>query len=274
MKKKRLIPVLLLKNGFLVQSRQFTRFQNLGNPITSVKRLSEWAADELIYLDITRDDAYDMHRDDLGHPNRDNILDIMSDFSMECHMPVVVGGKIRTLDDIRVRLRNGADKVAINTQAFDDPGFISASAAEFGSQCIVVSIDAKLTDGRYEVMIECGKRATGKNPVEWAEEAARRGAGEIFLNSINRDGSGKGYDIELIASVADAVKIPVIACGGAGSWDDMAEVLEKTSADGIAAANIFQHKDQSVYLAKKYLFERRYNLRSPNLLLQKEEMCI
>ena len=133
MKKTRVIPVLLLRNGWLVQSKQFCRYQNLGNPISAVRRLSEWAADELMYLDITRDGRYDMRRDDLGHPNRRNIFEIIEDVSQAAHMPVTVGGGIRTLRDIEKRLSLGADKVCINTKAIDEPRFVESAAKEFGS---------------------------------------------------------------------------------------------------------------------------------------------
>jgi imidazole glycerol-phosphate synthase subunit HisF len=263
MKKKRLIPVLLLKNGFLVQSKSFARYQNLGNPVTSVKRLSEWAADELIYIDISRDSVYDMRRNDLGHHNRDSLFDIIKDVSEVCHMPIALGGKIRTIEDIRVRLSCGADKVTINTQALEDPAFIRAGAEEFGSQCIVVSIDVKLTDGKYAVMADGGRVPTKYGPVEWAKIVQEHGAGEILLNSIDRDGMRTGYDIDLIGPVADAVKIPVIAMGGVGEWEHFEEALKKTNVDAVAAANIFHYTDQSVYLAKKHLYERGYNVRPP-----------
>ena len=265
MKKKRLIPVLLLKNGFLVQSKSFTRHQNLGNPVIAVKRLSEWAADELIYLDISRDDTYDLKRDDLGTPNRATIMDIIADVAQVAHMPITVGGKIRTLEDIRIRLSRGADKVCINTQALNDPEFITLASQEFGAQCIVISMDVKKIEDRYVVMAGGGKIPTAWDPVQWAERVEALGCGEIFLNSVDRDGSRTGYDIDLIGAVADAVKIPVIAIGGVGEWEHFAEALDKTNVDAIAAANIWHYSDQSVYLAKKYLYQRGYNVRAPDI---------
>lgn len=267
MKKNRIIPILLLRNGFLVQSKGFSRYQNLGNPITSVKRLSEWGSDELIYLDLTTDDQYDMRRDDLGHPNRNNLFDIIHDVSREAWLPVTVGGRIRSMDDIEKRLSLGADKIAVNSQPLASPEFVEASAREFGSQCIVVSIDVKLRDGRYEVMAQGGKQPTGRDPAAWAREVQERGAGEILLNSIDRDGMKNGYDIELLNQVCNAVSIPVIACGGVGNWDHLAEGLQKTKCDAVAAANIFQYVDQAVYLAKKHLYNLGLNVRSPELLL-------
>ena len=271
MKKKRLIPVLLLKNGWLVQSKGFKRYQNLGNPITSVKRLSEWASDELVYLDISREDHYDMRRDDIKHANRHDIFEIISDVSKMAFMPITVGGRIRSLRDIEKRLLVGADKISLNTKALDEPGFITRAAREFGSQCIVVSIDVKLEGGGYRVMSDGGRRPTDYGPSGWAKIAQEHGGGEIFLNSIDRDGMKNGYDIELLKMVSDSVKIPVIACGGAGEWAHFSEALDKTSVDAVAAANIFQHIDQSVYLAKQYLYENNYAVRPPELMLAREQ---
>lgn len=266
MKKKRLIPVLLLKNGFLVQSRLFSRYQNLGDPLTATKRLSDWASDELIYLDITQEGSYDMRRDDKGHPNRNNMIDIIKDVSKFCAMPVTFGGRIRTLEDVGLRVANGADKVCINTKPLEDPAFITAAAKEFGSQCIVVSMDIKLIEGKYVVMSHGGKKTTPYGPVDWARLVESYGAGEIFLNSIDRDGARTGYDIALIESVSAAVKIPVIACGGVGEWSHFGEALKKTNADAVAAANIFHYYDQSVYLAKQYLYDHGYPVRPPDLI--------
>jgi len=268
MKKKRLIPILLLKNGFLVQSKVFARYQNLGNPIIAVRRLSNWAADELIYLDISSEKSYDMRRDDLRHPNRFDLIEIIKDVSKECNMPITVGGGIRSLKDINERLEVGADKVAINTMAFDDPKLISSAAEAFGSQCIIVSVDAKIVDGDYVVMVEGGKRNTGYHPIEWVRMNQDRGCGEILINSIDRDGTRKGYDIELVGSISESVKIPVIACGGVGEWEHFAEGIEKTKVDAVAAANIFHYYDQSVYLAKKYLDDNGHNVRPAEIILE------
>lgn len=270
MKKNRLIPVLLLKNGFLVQSKLFSRYQNLGNPLTAVKRLSDWAADELIYIDITRDAVYDMRRNDLGHPNRNSIIDIIRDVSKECCMPITVGGRIRSLDDIRERLTNGADKITINTKALEDPLFITEAARIFGAQCIVVSMDVKKIENRYAVMSDGGKKDAGIDPIAWAKKVEECGAGEILLNSIDNDGQRNGYDIELVNLVARAVKIPVIACGGVGEWSHLVDGLKQTSADAVAAANIFHYFDQSVYLAKKYMYDHGCNVRPPDLILEGE----
>jgi len=261
-----MIPVVLLKNGWLVQSIQFSTYLNLGNPFWAVKRLSEWASDELIYLDISRDNNYDLRRDDLGAPNRRSFLEIISDVASVTFMPITVGGRIRTLGDIEARLALGADKISVNTIAFEDPGFLELAASHFGAQCIVVSIDYKTVNGAMHVMVGGGDRDTGLDPVTWAREAENRGAGEILLNSIDRDGMKAGYDLDTIDKVSSAVKVPVVALGGVGKWEHFEEALNRTSVDAVAAANIFQHTDQSVYYAKQHLFEARCNVRQPMLI--------
>lgn len=266
MKKNRLIPLLLLKNGWLVQSKEFKRYQNLGNPITAVKRLSEWGSDELIYLDISKDEVYDTRRDDQGYPNRQTFHEIIEDIAKVTFMPITVGGKITTLDDIKKYLSLGADKISINTKALEDPDFITAAANEFGAQCIVVSMDIKIIDGEYKVYANNKGAPTEYDPVQWAKIVEQKGAGEILLNSIDRDGMNNGYDIELIDKVSSAVSIPVIACGGVGDWEHFEEGLSKTKADAVAAANIFHYRDQSVFLAKKHLFEKGANVRRPDLI--------
>ncbi len=266
MKKKRLIPVLLLRNGWLVQSKGFRRFQNLGNPISAVRRLSEWASDEVIYLDISRDPTYDLRRDDLGHPNRRSFLEIIEDVAQVTFMPMTVGGRVVSLGDIERRLALGADKISINTAALEDPSFVGRAAREFGAQCIVVSMDVKETENGYSVFSHWGQRDTGRRPEEWATVAEAEGAGELLVNSIDRDGMKKGYDLELLQLVCQRVKIPVIACGGAGNWAHLAEALLETSVDAVALANILHYVDQSVFLAKRYLVEQGLPVRPPDLL--------
>lgn len=266
MKKRRVIPVVLLKNGWLVQSVQFSSYLNLGNPVWSVKRLSEWASDELIYLDISTDDDHDTGRADLGYQQRRTFMEIIEEVAKVTFMPITVGGRIRSLDDIQKRLSLGADKVCINTMAYDDPTFIERAAARFGSQCIVVSIDYKEVEGERRVMVQGGRRNTHMDPVTWARQVEVRGAGEILLNSIDRDGMKCGYDIAIISEVCAGVRIPVIAQGGVGCWEHMEEALRRTPVDAVAAANIFQHTDQSVYYAKKHLVEAQQDVRPPELI--------
>lgn len=267
MKKKRLIPVLILRNGWLVQSKQFRRYQNLGNPVTAVKRLSEWGADELVYLDISKDDIYDTRRDDLAHPNRQSFLEIISDVAKVTFMPMTVGGKIKSIKDIEAYLAVGADKVSINSEALRRPEIITEAAKKFGNQCIVASIDVKKNEnGLDRVYDHMMGVATEWSPACWAKKLEDMGAGEVFLNSVDRDGMNCGYDLELIDAVTTSVSIPVIACGGVGEWDHFVDGLTRTSADAVAAANIFHFKDQSVYMAKKYLVSKGVNVRAPDLL--------
>ena len=266
MKKRRLIPVLLLKNGVLVKSKRFSRYQQLGNPVTAVKRLSEWACDELIYLDITKEGMHDLKRDDLAFNNRNNILEIINDIANVNFMPITVGGKITDLKGIEQRLTAGADKISVNSITLRNPQFINLAAKEFGSQCIVVSIDYMRVDGIAFVYCHQTKTIINKTVLDWVKEVTSQGAGEILINSVERDGMQTGYDIPLLAEISQAVSIPIIACGGVGEWEHFAQALENTQVDAVAAANIFHYSDQSVYLAKKYLYERKYLVRYPELL--------
>lgn len=266
MKKQRLIPVLLLRNGWLVQSKKFSEYKNLGNPVTAVKRLSEWAADELIYLDISKNDSYDRRREENKYPNRNNFDDIIKDVSKTTFMPLTVGGKIKSLNDIEKRLHLGADKIAINSKAIEDSKFINKSSKEFGSQCIVASIDVKMEDGTYKVYSHKKNSSLEIDAKFFLHQCQEEGAGEILLNSVDRDGRGNGYDIEMINHVTNDISIPVIICGGVSEWSQLADGLEKTNADAIAAANIFHYKDQSVFLAKKYLYDKNFNVRKPSII--------
>jgi cyclase len=266
MLKPRLIPVLLLKNGALVRSRTFSFHQLTGDPLGQVERFTAWKADELIYLDINRDDVHDfretMHvigttssKKDMPATMTNDFISIVKSISQKCMVPLTVGGKIRTLDDIRIRLKNGADKVSINTQALNYPSFIDQAAEVFGNQCIVVCIDVKFNPetGTHEVCKKFGKEPMSLDPVLWAKEVEQRGAGEILLQSIDRDGTGQGYDIPLIQRVASSVSIPVIALGGVGKFEHFVEGLREGHASAVAAANIFHFSEQSVIKAKKYM---------------------
>jgi len=266
MVKTRLIPIVLLRNGVVVQSKRFARYQLVGNPTTIVRRLSDWAADEIIYLDISRDQMYDRWRRDLKSPVRTTVIQILEDVAQTCFMPLTFGGGIRSLEDIRFRIRAGADKVTINTKAIEEPDFVRQAAEEFGSQCIVVSIDARrASDDSWEVFKQGGQVSTNRIPSEWAAEVEQQGAGEILINSIDKDGTGEGYDLELIRSVADAVGIPVIACGGVGKWIHLVEGCISGGASAVAAANIFHYTENSLYEAKRHLFEAGVKVRRPIL---------
>ncbi len=264
MLKPRLIPVLLLKNGILVRSRTFTFHQHTGDPLGQVERYTAWKADELIYLDINRGNTHDFRETmnvigttsshkDIPATMTNDVVSVIRFVSEKCMIPLTVGGKIRTIEDIRVRLKNGADKVSINTQALEDPAFIEQAAEAFGNQCIVVCMDVKRDPQTRacEVYKHFGREPTGLTPVAWAREAEQRGAGEILLQSIDRDGTGTGYDLPLIREVAEAVSIPVIALGGVGKFSDFVAGLREGEASAVAAANIFHFSEQSVMKAKQ-----------------------
>ena len=266
MKKRRLIPIILIKNGVVVQSRNFNEFQKIGMPKTSIKRCSEWGSDELILLDITRENKYDINRDDLNFENNKNFLDIVLDISKFCFVPTTVGGKIRSLRDIENFLMSGADKISINTAAVLNPNFLNLASKRFGSQCIVNSVDVRLINDKYIVCINNGANITDYNLQEWIKISEQNGTGEILINSIDNDGKGCGFDLRLVDLVNSTASIPIICCGGAGKFEHFLEIAKKTDVDGIAAANFFQHIDQSVFLTKKILYEQKLNFREPRFL--------
>ena len=231
-----------------------------------MKRLSEWASDELIYLDISQDDNYDINRSDQGYPNRKNFLDIISDVAKVTFMPITVGGKIKNITDIENRLKVGADKISLNTKALYDVKFVKEASKEFGAQCIVISVDFFKQENKYFIYDNKKRKIIDKNIFDYIKKVQDYGAGEILLNSVNRDGTGIGYEIDFYNKIYDNIKIPIIACGGAGDWFDMFDVFDKTNVDAVAAANIFHYRDQSVFLAKKFLYEKDINVRKPDLL--------
>lgn len=265
MLKNRLIPILFLRNGCLVRSETFSIHQNLGNPVAQVERYNTWDADEIIYIDISQVGDHDIQRSDLGGLDGETprtIEDIIRIVAAKCFMPLTFGGKICSVEDARMRLTLGADKITINSQPLRTPNFITELATEFGSQAVVVSIDArKKNNGDHEVYTDWGTKATGKHPAEWAKEAQERGAGEILINSIDRDGKASGYDLDLIHSVVEATNIPVIACGGVGNFDDFAQAIEIGGAAAAAAGNIFHFKELAYPMAKKQLKKVGLNFR-------------
>lgn len=244
MLKVRLIPVLLLQNGLLVRSESFQSHLIFGNPVHQVARFNEWNVDELIYLDISKENHYDLRREDHRIKGLDDPMKILEEVSKCCFMPLTWGGRIRTIEDMRNRFMRGADKITLNTAAVESPELITQAAKIFGSQAIVVCIDVKRNeDGKKEILIDGGrKEVPGASPEVWAREAEDRGAGEILLQSVDRDGMGIGYDLDLIHSVSKAVTIPVIALGGVGTYEHYVEGVQ-AGASAVAAANIFFFKD-------------------------------
>jgi imidazole glycerol-phosphate synthase subunit HisF len=247
----RLIPVLTLKDGRIIKTVQFDGYRDIGHPVTMGKVFDSQDVDELVFLDITA-----------AQENREPAYDIIEAFSDETTMPLTVGGGLRTTEQIQRLLNLGADKVAINTSAVTDPKFIRQGAETFGSQCIVVSIDAIRSDkGRYEVMVSGGFEKTGMDVVDWAKRVEELGAGEILLTSIDRDGTMEGFDVELIRMVADAVKIPVIASGGCGLLIDLVEAVNEGHASAVAASSIFAFTDNKPMKATSFMQTQGINVR-------------
>ncbi len=243
MLKQRLIASLLLREGLIVQSFGFRRWLPIGRPRFPIEFVVKWDVDEIVLLDMSATPE--------GRGPRDDVLEMLSQY---CYVPLTVGGGLRDVDDVRRIIRAGADKAAINTHAVARPTLITDIADVFGAQCVVVSIDAKQeADGTWQVYTHSGRRPTGLSPDAWAARCEALGAGEIFLNSIDRDGSRQGYDTALIRSVSSAVGIPVIACGGVGSFAHFAPGITDGGASAVAAANIFHHLEHSTIVAKAHL---------------------
>ncbi len=246
---KRVIPCLDVRDGRVVKGVKFVNIRDAGDPVEVAHIYDEQGADEVVFLDITA-----------SHERRKILLDVVQVTAERCFMPLTVGGGVRDIDDIRTLLQNGADKVAINTAAVRDPKAVERGARRFGSQCIVVAIDAKRRTGvelsSWEVYTHGGRTPTGLDAVEWAVEVERLGAGEILLTSMDRDGTKDGYDLELTRMVSDAVGIPVIASGGVGTLEHLYEGLAEGKADAVLAASIFHYREYTVGEAKAYLKER------------------
>ncbi len=243
---KRLIPCLDVKDGRVVKGVRFVDLRDAGDPVAAALAYDAQGADELVFLDITA-----------SHEGRATMLDVVRRTAEGIYMPLTVGGGIRSLEDIRTLLRAGADKVSLNTAALERPALIEEAAHAFGSQCIVVAIDAKSTSAdRWQVFTHGGRRPAGRDAVEWAREATKLGAGEILLTSMDRDGTGAGYDLALTRAVADAVSVPVIASGGVGSLEHLREGVVEGRADAVLVASLFHFGQHTVAEAKRYLDER------------------
>lgn len=263
MLKKRLIACLLLKDGQLVESINFREFLIIGNAIMAVQHFNAWEVDEIIFLDINRQKNYDFARNDVNYDNTlTEFTEVIRYVSKSCFVPLTVGGGIRTLEDMTRYIHAGADKVSLNSAALKTPELITQGAQVFGSQCIVVSIDAKkMPNGNHQVMTNFGQEDTGIDVVVWAKKVETLGAGEIFLTSVDQDGSLKGYDIELIKKVAASVTIPVIASGGVGDWKHLVEGIIQGGAAAVSVGNKFHFTEHSTMHAKKYLREQDIEVR-------------
>ena len=247
---KRIIPCLDVKDGRVVKGVKFVDLKDAGDPAEIAYSYDKEGADEIVFLDITA-----------SHEERPIFIDVVKRTAKDVFMPLTVGGGIGSLDTIEALLKAGADKVSINTMALKSPGFISQAAKRFGTQCIVVAIDAKKMGNAWEVYTHGGRKPAGKDAVSWAKEVANLGAGEILLTSMDCDGTKDGYDIKLTCAVSESVGIPVIASGGAGTLDHLYEALVRGKADAVLAASIFHFNEYTIKQAKEYLKERGVEVR-------------
>ena len=253
---KRIIPCLDVDEGRVVKGINFVDIRDAGDPVEQAQTYDAAGADELVFLDITA-----------THEDRDIMHDVVRRTADQVFIPLTVGGGLRTVEDMRAMLHAGADKVAINSAAVKDPRLIARGADAFGNQCMVVAIDAKRRDDRdltWEVVVHGGRKPTGRDAVEWATEAEARGAGEILLTSMDRDGTKEGYDLDLLRAVTDAVQIPVIASGGAGTLEHLREGLVEGRASAVLAASIFHFREHTVGEAKAYLRDAGLPVRPPS----------
>ncbi|MEF8794343.1 imidazole glycerol phosphate synthase subunit HisF [Thiohalorhabdus sp.] len=248
---KRVIPCLDVDAGRVVKGVRFTEIRDAGDPVEVARRYDEAGADEVVFLDITA-----------SHEGRDTIVEVVEQVAAQTFIPLTVGGGVRTGDDVRRLLRAGADKVAINTAAVKDPEVVSEAARRFGSQCIVVAIDAKsVGDHEWHVFTHGGRTDTGIDALQWAREVTERGAGEILLTSMDRDGTKDGFDLALTQAVSDAVPVPVIASGGVGNLIHLVEGIRDGGADAVLAASIFHFGEFTIAEAKQALFEADIEVR-------------
>ncbi len=244
MLKARVIPCLDVKDGRVVKGINFKQLRDAGDPVEQAAIYDAAGADELCFLDITA-----------SSDERDILLDVVSRTAEQCFMPLTVGGGVRSVEDVRKLLLAGADKTSIMTAAVKDPELVARAAEKFGSQCIVIAIDAKATGapGKWEVFTHGGRDPTGVDAVEWAVEVESRGAGEILLTSMDRDGTREGFDLELTRTIADRVRIPVVASGGVGTLEHLVEGVRDGKASAVLAASIFHFGEHSIHDAKAYM---------------------
>jgi cyclase len=248
---KRIIPCLDVTAGRVVKGVNFVELKDAGDPVEIARRYNDQGADELTFLDITA-----------SSDQRDLILNIIEDVSSQVFIPLTVGGGVRTVEDVRRLLNAGADKVSINTSAVTNPQLVADASSRYGSQCIVVAIDAKqVSPGRWAIFTHGGRNPTGLEAVSWAKKIENLGAGEILLTSMDRDGTKSGFDIELTRAISDSVNIPVIASGGVGNLQHLADGIQKGHADAVLAASIFHYGEYTVQQAKKFMSDQNIPVR-------------
>ena len=247
---KRIIPCLDVKNGRVVKGVSFVDLRDAGDPVECADAYDKQGADELVLLDITA-----------THEGRSTMIDIVSKVANTVFIPFTVGGGIKSVDDFKELLRAGADKISVNSAAVRNPDLINEAAYKFGSQCVVVAIDAKKNENSWEVYLNGGRIPTGIDAVEWAKEAEKRGAGEILLTSMDKDGQKSGYDIELTRAVSESVGIPVIASGGAGKAEHFLDAFTQGKADAVLAASLFHFNELPIPKLKEYLAENNISVR-------------
>ncbi|HWT71306.1 MAG TPA: imidazole glycerol phosphate synthase subunit HisF [Oxalicibacterium sp.] len=248
---KRIIPCLDVTGGRVVKGINFLELRDAGDPVEIARRYDEQGADEITFLDITA-----------TSDGRDLMLNIIESVASQVFIPLTVGGGVRTVDDVRRLLNAGADKISINSSAISNPQLVADASQKYGSQCIVVAIDAKQSaDGRWEVFTHGGRKATGLDAVEWAKKMESLGAGEILLTSMDRDGTKAGFDLPLTRAVSDAIRIPVIASGGVGGLQDLADGVKQGHADAVLAASIFHYGQHTVPEAKRFMAEQGIPMR-------------
>jgi imidazole glycerol-phosphate synthase subunit HisF len=250
MLKKRIAACLPVYNGVIVQSIQFSKYLPVGKPAIALEYLNKWGIDEIILLDIT------------SRKNKSPLnFDMIRNASKKCHVPLTVGGGINSLADVEELMHCGADKVSLNRALFDNPQLITGIARAYGDQCAVVSIDAIKNGNKYKVYNYLDRSSIDMTPVEAAKKATELGAGEIFINSVDRDGTYTGYDIELVQSICDVVNVPVSAAGGAKNADDMLRLIQQTEVSAACAGNFFHFTEHSVNIAKRFLYNNQVDLR-------------
>ena len=259
--KKRLIPVVLINNGQVVQSFKFSEYKIVGQPIETIKRLNQYGSDEIIILDITKNKSYSSYRKEDNLEHYMNFFELVENISKINFVPLSAGGGIRDIEDIESLLKKGCDKVVLNTMCIKRIDLVYEASKIFGSQCLIGSIDyIEKANERY--VVESSSKITNLKVSQFIEKLKNNGIGEIFLNSVSRDGLRSGYDIKFLKNIVKS-ELPVIPCGGAGSWEDMYSLVKSTDCSAVSASNIFHHMEHSTFMAKKFLYDKNLNFRKP-----------